>query len=627
VELDVRAEVAAATARDVQAQRAVALYARSARGLARRAPDGRCDCLRPKAILPVLGLERWRTTSPVTLGSQSSWTTLSHRRRTADPRPGQQCRGGAAHLLWGTSTAKDERLLRARCRGEVRRRHGMRLWVGDGHAGEEVYVLRVTSSLVVSAALRSRCDGESVRPLDSLEEPDDINRFKADSDYAEDVELATMHRSLETLRAAMNWGMAQTPPLFKKSPFHRFGVRLNKKAETMRDRRQMLRQEAMKRTDSALTVLAKNGWRQGATLMIRSSRWQALIAVGAVAASVTVDAQQSPARCRTDCTIGKQSVVTLSGVEALMRDARPRTGPTPTIGAMIVRDSRGRYAAVSVDFRQLLIFDAAGKLLDSPRPTYGRIVRLFVDPTGAVQAYDSTSGSLLTFDGNYQVKTKTELPHDPALPLGGGRFLVENQIPTPALVGHPLHVMSKDGNIVRSFGADGSPVHSEDAFKNRRVVCLNPDGTIWSIAPGGRLLERWDTATGRRLSQVTVKSTWFRESSRPAPQDQVANPIILTIWAEEDLVWILYRVADPQWIPRRRPERELGAAQGKNADLRSDWVLEAVRSDTGSVVAMKSFDRILLRRAGSRAIASETASAKRGVELWTPILVKKQKKP
>ena len=363
--------------------------------------------------------------------------------------------------------------------------------------------------------------------------------------------------------------------------------------------------------------------------MIRSSRWQALIAVGAVAASVTVDAQQSPARCRTDCTIGKRSLVTLSGVEALTRDAMAGTGPTTTIQGMIVRDSRGRYAAVSVDFRQLLIFDAAGKVLASPRPTYGRIVSLFVDPAGAVQAYDLSSG-LLTFDGNYQVKTKTELPHAPVLPLGRDRFLVRREGSTPALAlaGHPLHVMSKDGTLLRSFGGDGSPFHSEDGFKNGRLVCLNPDGTIWSIAPGGRLLERWDTATGRRVSQVTVKSTWFRESSRPAPIDQVANPVIVTIWAEEDLVWILYRVADPQWIPRRRPEREL-SAQGENAHLRSDWVLEAVRSDTGDVVAMKSFDRILLRRHGSFAIASETASANRagGVELWTPILVKKQKKP
>jgi integrase len=88
-------------------------------------------------------------------------------------------------------------------------------------------------------------------PLDSLEEPDDINRFKTDSDYAEDVELATIHRTLETLRAAMNWGLAQTPPFFKKSPFHRYGVRMNKKAETARDRR-LSREEERQLLDTAL---------------------------------------------------------------------------------------------------------------------------------------------------------------------------------------------------------------------------------------------------------------------------------------------------------------------------------------------------------------------------------------
>jgi integrase/transposase len=88
-------------------------------------------------------------------------------------------------------------------------------------------------------------------PLDALEEPDDINRFKTESDYAEEVEIATVHRALETLRAAMNWGMAQTPPLFNRSPFHRFGVRLNKKAETARDRR-LTRDEERRLLDVAL---------------------------------------------------------------------------------------------------------------------------------------------------------------------------------------------------------------------------------------------------------------------------------------------------------------------------------------------------------------------------------------
>ena len=86
------------------------------------------------------------------------------------------------------------------------------------------------------------------------------------------------------------------------------------------------------------------------------------------------------------------------------------------------------------------------------------------------------------------------------------------QLATPALVGYPLHVMSKDGSIERSFGGDGGVFHSEDTYKNGRAVCLNPDGSIWSIAWGGRLLERWDTSRGRRIAQVTVKSTWFRGS-------------------------------------------------------------------------------------------------------------------
>src|SRR5260221_3422492 len=51
------------------------------------------------------------------------------------------------------------------------------------------------------------------------------------------LEIASIHRVLERLRAAMTWGLAKTPPLFTKSPFHRFGVRMNKKAETVRDRR------------------------------------------------------------------------------------------------------------------------------------------------------------------------------------------------------------------------------------------------------------------------------------------------------------------------------------------------------------------------------------------------------
>jgi hypothetical protein len=58
---------------------------------------------------------------------------------------------------------------------------------------------------------------------------------------------------LAILRAAIRWGQAQTPPLIDKSPFHRFGVRLNTKAETVRDRR-ISREEEKRLLDAALSM-------------------------------------------------------------------------------------------------------------------------------------------------------------------------------------------------------------------------------------------------------------------------------------------------------------------------------------------------------------------------------------
>jgi integrase len=74
-------------------------------------------------------------------------------------------------------------------------------------------------------------------PVSAIERPEPINRFKTESEYAEEVELATVHRVLEVLRTALNWGRAQTPPLIMQSPFHKFGVTMSKKDEASRDRR------------------------------------------------------------------------------------------------------------------------------------------------------------------------------------------------------------------------------------------------------------------------------------------------------------------------------------------------------------------------------------------------------
>ena len=84
-----------------------------------------------------------------------------HEPRIGDP---SDSAGRSTCLLWGTRIGRYERLLRARCGGEVRGRHGMRVWVARGDAAQEVGVLRVTLSLVVAAGcdeLRSRLRDEA----------------------------------------------------------------------------------------------------------------------------------------------------------------------------------------------------------------------------------------------------------------------------------------------------------------------------------------------------------------------------------------------------------------------------------------------------------------------------------
>ena len=72
-------------------------------------------------------------------------------------------------------------------------------------------------------------------PVTVLEKPAEISRFKAE--HRRCHEVATVNRALGVLRAAINWGRFQDPPLLSTTPFHRFGVTIKAKDETKRDRR------------------------------------------------------------------------------------------------------------------------------------------------------------------------------------------------------------------------------------------------------------------------------------------------------------------------------------------------------------------------------------------------------
>ncbi len=66
-------------------------------------------------------------------------------------------------------------------------------------------------------------------PVSALEKPAEIARFKGE--YRHGRTVATVNRALGVLRAAINWGRFQDPPLLSTTPFHRFGVTISPAAD------------------------------------------------------------------------------------------------------------------------------------------------------------------------------------------------------------------------------------------------------------------------------------------------------------------------------------------------------------------------------------------------------------
>jgi hypothetical protein len=78
-------------------------------------------------------------------------------------------------------------------------------------------------------------EGLGELPVTALEKPVDIASFKAQCRKGR--ALATVNRVLGVLRATVNWGRFQDPPLLSMSPFHRFGISIKRRDENKRDRR------------------------------------------------------------------------------------------------------------------------------------------------------------------------------------------------------------------------------------------------------------------------------------------------------------------------------------------------------------------------------------------------------
>ncbi len=128
----------------------------------------------------------------------------------------------------------------------------------DRYYAEYVEPEGLKSTVTIQGQLKALKASLGDLPVVALEKPADIARFKAE--FRKGRKVATVNRALATLRAAINWGRFQDPPLLATTPFHRFGVSIKAKDETKRDRR-LHRDEEQRLLAACLTMnTAEHKW-------------------------------------------------------------------------------------------------------------------------------------------------------------------------------------------------------------------------------------------------------------------------------------------------------------------------------------------------------------------------------
>jgi hypothetical protein len=175
-----------------------------------------------------------------------------------------------------------------------------------------------------------------------------------------------------------------------------------------------------------------------------------------------------------------------------------------------------------------------------------------IERTGPrVHAYDARLARLTTFDlASGELVGTVRLPnHFSVLPLGDSLFVLSGDTRTPEGAGLPLHVYSRAGERVRSFGTDRPlPATASSWLVSRRLAPAGA-GEFWAARANEFRIERWN-ARGELRRVLTAERSAFQpwQEVRNRTRDEPPRANLTDIATDaQGLLWVLYHVPNPDW--------------------------------------------------------------------------------
>lgn len=272
--------------------------------------------------------------------------------------------------------------------------------------------------------------------------------------------------------------------------------------------------------------------------------------------------------------------------------------------ALAVRDSRGRYYVTTSYGRTIKVFDATGKYITEFGGTghgpgeFQSIGAVRVGEGDTLHVFDNTLLRHSVFSPSYEHVRSIGLEIPPTFEvelIEDTLVVLAAPVRTPDRVGLPLHLMSRNGDVIRSFGSDQALFRADVPFIDSRTIAGAGRDRVWSAFRNQYVVELFD-AEGEKLKELVRRAPWFPSGLVPdhgesrSLSDDPPSPRLQAIrQSESGLLWVMISVADNDW---KRGVRSGGSDHGGRIDdwnLYYDTILEVINPESGELIQSQRF--------------------------------------
>lgn len=342
-----------------------------------------------------------------------------------------------------------------------------------------------------------------------------------------------------------------------------------------------------------------------------------------------------PPEC-AGCEFRLERMVTLRDV--------PESGP-PVVGptAMVVRDAGGRiYLVHGNDTARVQVFGPDGAHIGSVGSRgrgpgeFTSAGPLLVDARGSLYVFDRFQYRMAVFSPTLELLETRFLPPRfrprKALFLDGG-FLVAASAYTEELLGYPLHLLTHDLDIERSFGMtdQDQTVRPDMVSLQLRSLAKAGDQGIWAAPYNEYKVEAWDPATGELTTSLERSVEWFPpwHFARSLSLDSPPQPVLRGIWQDDKgLLWVLVAVAAEGWRDAIHMTSG-GDLALHDSERYRDTIIEVLDPNTQTLLVSTRVPHVLVGFTNDGLIIGNASNEVDGdsVELWRAILNRSPQKP